>query len=44
MGISFVGMGTVLTVAINPGFMGITALGILNMVIGLANRDKWKKK
>jgi O-antigen ligase len=41
MGISFVGTGTALTAAINPGFLGITALGIIYMLIGLKNRDKW---
>ena len=43
MGISFLGLGIVLTVVINPGFMGFTALGIIYMAIGLANRDKWTK-
>jgi len=27
----------------NPGLLGITALGILYIVFGLANKDKWKK-
>jgi hypothetical protein len=43
IGISFVGMGTALTATISPGFIGITALGIIYMIIGLANRDKWTK-
>jgi len=30
--------------AINPGFFGFIALGIIYMIIGLANRDKWFKK
>ena len=41
MGISFLGMGTVFTAAINPGFLGITVLGIIYMIIGLKNKDKW---
>ena len=41
MGIIFVGSGTALTAAISPGFIGITALGIIYMLIGLKNRDKW---
>jgi hypothetical protein len=28
----------------NPGLLGITALGIIYIAIGLANKDKWKKK
>jgi O-antigen ligase len=41
MGISYLGAGTALTVALNPGFLGITALGVIYMIIGLKNRDKW---
>ena len=45
MGITFLPMGFILMISIkNPGFMGITALGIIYMFIGLANRDKWKIK
>ena len=44
LGISFVGMGTALTAAINPGFTGITGLGIIYMIIGLKNKDKWPNK
>ena len=44
MGISFVGMGTALTASVNSGFLGITALGIIYMLAGLKNKDKWKKK
>jgi len=28
----------------NPGLLGVSALGIVYIAIGLANRDKWKKK
>ena len=44
MGISFVGMGTVFTAAINPGFIGITGLGIIYMILGLKNKDKWSNQ
>lgn len=43
MGISFVGLGVVLTAAINPGFIGFIALGIIYMIIGWKNKDKWSK-
>jgi hypothetical protein len=42
IGITFVGAGTALAIT-NPGFYGITAMGIIFMVIGLANRDKWER-
>ena len=44
MGISFIGMGTVLAAAINPGFLGITALVFVYMILGMLNRDNWNKK
>ncbi|KUO39137.1 MAG: hypothetical protein AVW05_04670 [Hadesarchaea archaeon DG-33] len=45
MGISFLPLGIVMTITIgNPGMLGLTALGIIYMIMGLANRDKWKKK
>jgi uncharacterized membrane protein len=43
MGISFIGMGTAMTATINEGFLGITALGIIYMLVGLKNKDKWTK-
>ncbi len=43
-GIFFLPMGIVLMITIdNPAFIGITGMGLIYMVIGLANRDKWKK-
>lgn len=27
----------------NPGLLGITALGAFYIILGLANKDKWKK-
>ena len=44
LGICFVGTGTALTAAISPGFVGITGLGIVYMIIGLKDRDKWTNK
>ena len=44
MGLSFIAMGTILSAAINPSFLGFLALGIIYLVIGLKNKDKWKKK
>lgn len=45
MGISFLPLGIILTVTVdNPGFIGFTGLGACYIAIGLANKDKWKKK
>ena len=44
MGISFVGLGIVFTATINPGFLGITVLGVIYIILGWKNKDKWKKK
>ena len=41
IGIIYMGAGTALTAAINPGFLGITSLGIIYILISLKNRDKW---
>jgi predicted permease len=45
MGISFLPLGIVLSFVVgNPGFIGFIGLGIFYIVIGLANKDKWKKE
>ena len=44
IGISFIGVGIALGVATNPGLYILTALGIIFLVIGLANRKKSKQK
>lgn len=44
MGISFLALGIILSAAVGPAFIGFFGLGIIYMVIGLANRDKWEKK
>jgi hypothetical protein len=42
LGIVFTPMGIVLSVIVTWALMGITALGVMYLIIGLANRDKWK--
>lgn len=45
MGITFLGLGIVLSSAINnPGFFGFIALGLIYIIFGLANKDKWEKQ
>jgi len=45
MGISFTPLGTTMMIVTeNPGMLGLTVMGIIYMIIGLANRDKWEKK
>jgi hypothetical protein len=45
MGISFLPLGIVLTIAVgNPGFIGFIGLGGFYIALGLANKDKWKKE
>ena len=44
IGVTWLPMGIALGIATdNPGFMGLGAMGLVFMVIGLANRDKWKE-
>jgi hypothetical protein len=42
IGITFLGAGTALAASVNSGFYGLTAMGLIFMIIGLANRDKWE--
>jgi uncharacterized membrane protein YoaK (UPF0700 family) len=44
MGISFLPIGFVFIIAINPAFFSFLAIGLCYIAIGLANKDKWKKK
>ena len=44
MGISFLPLGIVFMVAVSPAFIGFTGIGLCYMAIGLANKDKWKKR
>jgi uncharacterized membrane protein len=41
MGLVFVSVGVVFMTTMNPGFIGIMGLGIVYMILGVANRDKW---
>jgi hypothetical protein len=44
LGICFLPVGIPIVIATNnPGLLGISALGIIYMSLGLANRDKWEK-
>lgn len=44
MGISFLPLGIIFTVTINPAFISFIAIGGCYIAIGLANKDKWKKE
>ena len=44
MGLSFIAMGIALSIVVTPGFLGFFALGVVYLIIGLKNKDKWKKK
>jgi hypothetical protein len=44
MGISFLPIGFVFIITINPAFISFLAIGLCYIAIGLANKDKWKKK
>jgi len=44
MGICFLPMGAIGIATKNPGFFGISALGLIYLAIGLKNKDKWKIK
>jgi hypothetical protein len=43
MGISFLPLGIIFSVTINPGFMAFIAMGLIYMILGLAHRDEWEK-
>ena len=42
IGICFLPMGVIAITTENPGFYGMSALGLIYMAVGLAKRDKWK--
>jgi len=43
LGLCFTPMGLIfITTLNNPGLLGLTGMGIVYLVIGLANKDKWK--
>ena len=42
MGITFTGVGVAIATSTeNPGLYGISVLGIIYMITGFVNRDKW---
>ena len=42
MGICYIGSGTAIAISTeNPGLYGLAALGVVFMIAGLTNRDKW---
>ena len=44
LGVCFLPLGIPMFIATkNPGLMSLSALGVIYMSIGLANRDKWKE-
>ena len=43
IGISFLPMGIIFLTIIGPAFLGFTAMGLIFLIIGAANRDKWYK-
>ena len=43
LGVAFFPVGLALSM-MNPGFIGIMALGIVYMSIGLEHKHEWKKK
>lgn len=44
LGICFLPMGVVFMVTVSPAFIGITGMGLIYLIIGLVNRNKWEKK
>jgi hypothetical protein len=45
LGICFLPLGIIFMITVdNPAFMGMTALGIIYLTIGLTHQDKWNKK
>lgn len=44
MGISFLPLGILFTIAVSPAFIGFIGIGICYIAIGLANKHKWKKE
>jgi hypothetical protein len=41
IGITFTGAGAALMIT-NPAMAGMMAMGIIFMIVGIANRDKWR--
>lgn len=43
LGCSLIAVGISLMSAVGPAFLGFLGSGVVFMIIGLANRDKWEK-
>ena len=43
LGICLMGLGIVFMITVSPAFLGFLGAGVVFMIIGLANRDKWAK-
>lgn len=41
MGVCFLGVGIVLMTTINSAFIGLSGIGVVSIIISLANRNKW---
>jgi hypothetical protein len=41
MGVCFLGAGIVLMTTINSAFIGLIGIGVVSIIISLANRNKW---
>ena len=44
IGFCFLPIGIILMTIQGSAFMGFTAIGLIFIIIGAANRDKWEKK
>jgi len=44
LGICFLPLGISLMITVSPAFIGFFGLGVIYMIIGLTNQDKWKNK
>ena len=42
LGVFFIPVGSMGVILFNVGFVGVLALGVVYLVLGLANRDKWR--
>ena len=44
VGISVLPLGIVLSIVVSPGFIGLAGLGLIDILIGLYHRDRWRRK
>ena len=43
LGLSFFPIGFIFMILISPGFIGIFGLGVIYLILGIVNHDKWKE-